>query len=88
MLSVPAGRCGLKHICDIHMIVAKKPRPAISDFNDKLKDGEIISVPQWRFIQHLADIRNLCDHAREREPSRAEVDDLISGTEKVLKTVF
>ena len=78
----------LKHICDIHMIVFTKKRLVIADFNDKLKDGEIISVPQWRFMQHLSDIRNLCDHAREREPSRAEVDDLISGTEKVLKTVF
>ena len=78
----------LRHVCDIHKIVIKTGRPVISDFNDKLKDGDVISVPQWRFIQHLSDIRNICDHARERDPSREEVDDLISGTEKVLKTVF
>lgn len=78
----------LGHVCDVHKITIRKKKPTISDFNDKLKESDVITVPQWRFIQHLADIRNICDHAREREPSKEEVGDLISGTEKILKTVF
>ena len=91
----PAGViCGvviekhLRHVCDTHGIKIIKKRPTISDFNDKLKDGNIILVSQWRFIQHLADLRNLCSHLRERDPTDEDVEDLISGTEKILKTVF
>ena len=78
----------LKHVCSIHHIIMRKKRPVISDFNNNLKKNDIISVPQWRFIQHLSDLRNICDHAREREPSTEELEKLISGTEEVLKTVY
>ena len=78
----------LKQVCDTHAITLKKKSPGISDFNQNLREKEIISVPQWRFIQHLSDIRNICDHAKDREPKKTEIDDLLSGTEKVLKTVF
>ena len=44
-------------------------------------------MPQWRFVQHLADIRNICDHDRGKEPQKDEIDDLLSGTSKVLKTI-
>ena len=53
-----------------------------------LKDEDIISVPDWRFIQHLTDIRNICDHAKAKEPSKQEIEDLLAGTAKVLKTIF
>ena len=78
----------LGHVCDIHKIVIGKRRPVISDFINKLKEDDVITVPTWRFIQHLADLRNICDHAREKDPSKEEVEDLITGTDRVLKTVF
>ena len=78
----------LKQVCDTHTIILRKKNPGVSDFNQNLRDKDIITVPQWRFIQHLADIRNICDHAKDREPKKTEIDDLLSGTEKVLKTVF
>ena len=78
----------LKQVCDTHRISIKMRNPTISDLNQNLKDGEIISTPQWRFIQRLADIRNICDHAKNKEPEKEEVDDLVSGTDKVLKTIF
>ena len=78
----------LKQVCDTHHISIKKRNPTISDLNQKLKDGEIISTPQWRFVHRLADIRNICDHAKDKEPEREDVDDLVSGTDKVLKTIF
>ena len=78
----------LKQICANHKITVRKRNPSISDFNELLKKEGTISVPQWRSIQLLADIRNICDHAKEREPTREEIDDLVAGTAKILKTVF
>lgn len=78
----------LAQICDDHGIAVKKKNPGISDLIQLLKDNDTITVPQWRYIQHLADIRNISDHAKEREPTKDEIFDLISGTGKILKTVF
>ncbi len=78
----------LKQVCNTHGITIKKKNPVISDLNQALKDKNSISVPQWRFIQHLADIRNICDHDKGKEPDKNEIDDLTSGTDKVLKTIF
>ena len=78
----------LGSVCGQHAIPIKKKRPSISDLNDLLRNSGVVDVPQWRFVQHLADVRNLCGHKREKEPERAEVDDMISGVAKVIKTVF
>ena len=77
----------LHHICDVHNITVRKKNPSISDLSQMLKDASVTTVPQWRFIQHLADIRNVCDHAKGREPTKEEIEDLVAGTEKVLKTI-
>lgn len=85
--------CGVvleKHfsgVCHTREIVIKKKNPAISDFNDALKDN-VYDTVEWRRVQRLGDIRNLCDHSKEREPSKDEVEELISGTEQVIKTIF
>ncbi len=48
----------------------------------------VYDIVNWRFIQHLGDIRNLCDYNKDREPTKEEVEELINGTEKVIKTIF
>ena len=78
----------LHHVCGVHGITIRKKNPGISDLSQMLKDADVTTVPQWRFIQHLADIRNICDHAKGREPTKEEIEDLVTGTEKVLKTIF
>ena len=78
----------LKQVCTNHNITIRKKRPTISDLSQILKDNNSISIPQWRFVQHLADIRNICDHDRGKEPQKEEIDDLLSGTSKVLKTIY
>ncbi len=77
----------LRQVCKVHSIVIRKKYPTISDLNQTLRDKSTISVPQWRFVQHLADIRNICDHDRGREPTEDEIEDLVSGTAKILKTI-
>jgi len=78
----------LAQVCQNHNVKAAKKHPTISDFNDLLKNGNVIDTPQWRSIQHLGDLRNLCDHNKNREPKTEEIDDLISGVDKVMKTLF
>lgn len=78
----------LGQVCGNHTIKITKKTHGISDLNDALKNENVIDVPQWRFIQHLADIRNLCDHDTKSEPTVEQVDDLIDGVMKVTKTLF
>ena len=78
----------LAQVCANHTIKVTKKAPKISDLNNALKEANVIDVPQWRFIQHLGDIRNLCDHSRQTEPTAEQVDDLVTGVMKTTKTLF
>lgn len=78
----------LKQVCKNHNIAIRKRKPTISDFNQALKDNKVVSTPSWRFVQHLTDIRNICDHDTGREPTRDDIDGLLDGTRKILKTIF
>ncbi len=78
----------LGHICDMHNLKSRKKYPSISDFYQLLKENDVIDTPKWRFIQHLGDLRNLCDHNKDREPTKEDVLELVEGVQKVIKTVF
>ena len=78
----------LRQVVENHNINIRKKNPTIGDYNDRLKSEGILDVPVWRQIQWLADIRNLCDHDKKKEPTREDVEDLIKGVAKVTKTLF
>jgi len=78
----------LSTTCDNHQIRIRKKNPTIADYNDSLKNEGILDIPTWRWIQRLGDIRNLCCHAKERDPTIEEVQELIDGVEKATKTIF
>jgi len=78
----------LSQVCKNHHIRVNKKNPTINDFNELLKGKEIIEVKDWRFIQHLGDLRNLCDHKKENEPTKENIEDLINGTDKMCKTLY
>ena len=78
----------LAEVCRNHSITMRKKRAAISDFNDALKREGVIDTPQWRRNQHLADLRNICDHNGSAEPTAAQVDDLVQGVSQLIKTLF
>lgn len=78
----------LTQVCENHAIKVIKKHPTIGDLNEALKGASVLDIPQWRFNQHLADIRNLCDHNKAAEPSADQVKDLIDGVFKVTKTIY
>jgi len=78
----------LTQVCENHAIKVMKKNPTIGDLNDLLKSADVIDTPRWRANQHLADIRNLCDHSKAKEPTEEQVHDLLDGVAKVLKTLF
>ena len=86
--------CGVileKHFAIVlsnHQDTIAKKVPHISDYNEALKNNDIIEIPTWRFIQRLGDLRNLCDHNKDTEPTKDDVDELIKGTDKILKTLY
>jgi len=78
----------LSQVFDNHGLKTRKKNPSISDYNDQLKTNSVIDTPVWRNIQRLGDIRNLCDHNKDRDPTADEVEELISGVEKITKTIY
>jgi hypothetical protein len=78
----------LSTVCSAHELKFAKKELTIADYNDALKKASVIDVAVWRNIQYLGDIRNLCDHKKTVEPKSEQVEDLIIGARKVIKTVM
>lgn len=78
----------LGQVCANHSLKIGKKTPAIADFNDALKAADVVDTATWRFIQYLADIRNLCDHSKGTDPTPEMLNDLTNGVSKILKTLF
>ncbi len=78
----------LKEVCDSHAITIRKRMPTLADFDNALKEANVIDTSQWRSIQQLGDVRNMCAHDKESDPTADQVKDLLMGVSKVIKTVF
>lgn len=85
--------CGVvieKHlalVCAGHGVVLKKKDPAIGDYAAELKASSVVNLQMFKKIDHLGSIRNKCCHHKGDEPTKAEVQDLITGTIDVLNSV-
>lgn len=78
----------LQQVCDNHKVKVIKKDPGINDLAQLLKSEEVIDTPTWRKVQHLADLRNLCDHKKKKDPTKEDMEELIGGVEKIVKTMF
>jgi hypothetical protein len=80
-----------RHLSQVAIVAgftSRKANPSMSDFNDFLKSKDRIDTVTWRKIQHLADIRNLCDHPKDREPSKDDILELAEGVRRIVKNVL
>ena len=78
----------LSQVCDNHSMTVTKKNPTINDYNQLLKDSDVIETKDWRFIQHLADLRNSCVHNIEKKPKKEDIADLVDGVEKISRTIY
>jgi hypothetical protein len=77
----------LAEVAKSHQVKVGKKEPSIGDLNDGLKNADVIEIPTWRFTQTMGDLRNLCDHKKTNDPTAEQVDELIAGAERIIKTV-
>jgi hypothetical protein len=66
----------LAQVCENHAIKVSKKNPTVGDLNDLLKSSGIIDTPRWQANQYLADIRNISDHNKAKEPTEEQISDL------------
>jgi len=78
----------LQKVASAHGVTLDKKNPTIADLNDPLKSATVIDVPTWRKISFLADLRNLCSHKKDADPTKEQVEELIQGAEWLTKNVF
>jgi hypothetical protein len=71
-----------------HSVTVPKEETTIRDLNDPLKLGKAYDFSTWRKIQLLGDLRNLCSHQRNGDPTKEQVEDLITGVNSIIKSVF
>ena len=57
-------------------------------WNNLMKDNKVYEILTWRLMQRFGDIRNLCDHSKDKDLKLDEVQDLISGTDKIIKEIL
>lgn len=78
----------LQKVAAAHGLKIAKKNPTIADLNDPLKAAEVTDTPAWRKISFLADLRNLCSHKKDAEPTKEQIEELIHGAEWLTKNVF
>lgn len=78
----------LQMVATSHRIDIRKRNPTIADLNEPLKERAVYDIPVWRCIQHLSDLRNLCVHQKDRNPTKDELEELIGGVMRIVKTVY
>ncbi len=76
----------LSQVCHNHNIKVNKKNLTINYYNDLLKSEGIFSIELFRHIQLLGDLRNKCDHKKSQDPTKQNIEDLINGVEKIIKT--
>lgn len=78
----------LKKVCKNHNISIEKLHPSIGDLTSMLYSEKIYLVTTHNHIISLASLRSLCDHDKENDPTREDVDLLIDGVKKIIHSVY
>lgn len=80
-----------RHLASVvvaHNVKITKRSPTVADLNEPLRAAGVYDLARSRFIQHLADLRNLAVHAKTDDPTGEQMTDLINGVDKIVKTVY
>ena len=78
----------LQKVASNRGIKITKKNPTIADLNEPLKTAAVIDTASWRKISFLSDLRNLCSHKKDEEPTKDQVEELIQGAEWLTKNIY
>lgn len=78
----------LQKVANNHKIKISKKDPTISDLNEPLKQAGIYDIAGWRKVSYLADIRNLCTHKKDKDPTADQVIELVDGVHWAIKNII
>ena len=78
----------LRHVVRRRRISLKFRKPHIRELADALKQAGTIDLQVWRQTRWLADLRDRCTLAKDREPTAVEARDLLDGAGWLIKNVF
>lgn len=78
----------LQRVAGAHHVVIAKKNPTVGDLNEPLKKAGVYDMPEYRKIQLLADIRNLCTHQKGKDPTPEQIDEVLNGVRSITKSVF
>lgn len=78
----------LSQVCERRGIKVNKKNPSINDYKTLLQANDVIDISQMRRIELMADIRNKCDHSKKEEPTDDDISEIMSGTNKIIKSVY
>ena len=76
----------LRIVLTAHSVRMRKKNISINDYSLMLKDKDIAEFPVWRTVLRLGDLQELC--RRADEPKKEDVEELINGVDKIIKTLF
>jgi HEPN domain-containing protein len=77
----------LKGILLKHNIDIVEKNPALAILYTELYKNKIIDINAFRNIEWISSLRNKCSHNKESEPTKTDVEDLISGVKKIISTI-
>lgn len=78
----------LKHVVRRRRINLRFRKPHIRELADALKNAGVMDLNVWRQTRWLADLRDRCTVAKDREPTPIEARDLLDGAGWLIKNVF
>lgn len=77
----------LGKVVENHNLKISKKNPTLVDLNDFLKSNNILSVTTFKKVQYLSDLRNLCAHKKEIEPTKEQIEELLEGVNWAIKNI-
>jgi hypothetical protein len=75
----------LKTLCAETGAAVETKLPTLADYNRALFNHRVYRKHVWRGIDELADLRNLCAHVLDAEPTVDEARTLVDGVEAALR---
>jgi len=71
-----------------HRLKSPKKNMSVIDYNELFRKTGLYDAATYRQIQYLGVLRDLCLKNKKNAPTEDQIEDMIAGTQKMLKTIF